>query len=85
MNLWSFFFKFFYLCCFSYMTVFILLYISAIAVLWIEFIREVRWCWEESQPLPKMQANGSIDLSTCLINQKLQMVIICLTLESLSA
>jgi Rab3 GTPase-activating protein catalytic subunit len=67
------------------MTVFILLYISAIAVLWIEFIREVRWCWEESQPLPKMQANGSIDLSTCLINQKLQMVIICLTLESLSA
>ncbi|KAJ6409352.1 hypothetical protein OIU84_008946 [Salix udensis] len=29
--------------------------IRAIAVLWIEFIREVRWCWEESQPLPKMQ------------------------------
>ncbi|XP_021642328.2 uncharacterized protein LOC110636792 isoform X2 [Hevea brasiliensis] len=52
--------------------------IRAIAVLWIEFIREVRWCWEESQPLPKMHANGSIDLSTCLINQKLQMLAICI-------
>ncbi|KAI7999522.1 hypothetical protein LOK49_LG09G00377 [Camellia lanceoleosa] len=28
--------------------------ICAIAVLWIEFAREVRWCWEESQPLPRM-------------------------------
>ena len=49
--------------------------ISAIAVLWIEFVQEVRWCWEESQLLPRMPVNGSIDLSTCLINQKLQMVI----------
>ena len=47
----------------------------AIAVLWIEFVREIRWCWEESQPLPKIPTNGSIDLATCLINQKLQMVI----------
>ncbi|WVY93297.1 hypothetical protein V8G54_032385 [Vigna mungo] len=47
--------------------------IRAIAVLWIEFVREVRWCWEESQLLPRMPTNGSIDLSTCLINQKLQM------------
>lgn len=46
----------------------------AIAVLWIEFVREIRWYWEESQPLPKMPVNGFIDLSTCLINQKLQMV-----------
>ncbi|XVF46202.1 hypothetical protein PTKIN_Ptkin03bG0008600 [Pterospermum kingtungense] len=52
--------------------------IRAIAVLWIEFVREIRWCWEESQPLPKMPANGSIDLSTCLINQKLQMLAICI-------
>ena len=49
---------------------------SAISVLWVEFVREVRWCWEELQPLPRMPANGSIDLSTCLINQKLHMVII---------
>lgn len=47
--------------------------IRAIAMLWIEFVREVRWCWEESQPLPKLPANGTIDLSSCLIHQKLQM------------
>jgi len=59
----------------------ILFSLSAISVLWIEFVREVRWCWEESQPLPRMAPNGSIDLSTCLINQKLQMVIyFCLAL-----
>ncbi|XP_050220948.1 uncharacterized protein LOC126671238 isoform X2 [Mercurialis annua] len=52
--------------------------IRAIAVLWIEFIREVRWCWEESQPLPKMPISGSVDLSTCLIHQKLQMLAICI-------
>lgn len=46
----------------------------AIAMLWIEFVREVRWCWEESQPLPKIQVNDTIDLSSCLIHQKLQMV-----------
>ncbi|KAK9065956.1 hypothetical protein SSX86_015358 [Deinandra increscens subsp. villosa] len=52
--------------------------IRAIAVLWIEFIREVRWCWEESQPLPRMRSNDTIDLSTCLVNQKLQMLAICI-------
>ncbi|PIN14383.1 hypothetical protein CDL12_12992 [Handroanthus impetiginosus] len=52
--------------------------IRAIAVLWIEFVREVRWCWEESQPLPRMTANDTIDLSTCLINQKLHMLAICI-------
>nr|KYP36355.1 Rab3 GTPase-activating protein catalytic subunit [Cajanus cajan] len=52
--------------------------IRAIAVLWIEFVREVRWCWEESQLIPRMPANGSIDLSTCLINQKLQMLAACI-------
>ncbi|KAL8051617.1 hypothetical protein ABFX02_06G160100 [Erythranthe guttata] len=50
----------------------------AIAVLWIEFVREVRWCWEESQSLPRMPANGTIDLSTCLINQKLHMLAVCI-------
>ncbi|KAK7385566.1 hypothetical protein VNO78_31290 [Psophocarpus tetragonolobus] len=52
--------------------------IRAIAVLWIEFVREVRWCWEESQLIPRMPANGSIDLSTCLIYQKLQMLAVCI-------
>ncbi|XP_024011713.1 rab3 GTPase-activating protein catalytic subunit isoform X2 [Eutrema salsugineum] len=52
--------------------------IRAIASLWIEFVREVRWCWEESQPLPKMPVDGSIDLSTCLIYQKLHLLAICI-------
>ncbi|XP_049409845.1 uncharacterized protein LOC125873043 isoform X1 [Solanum stenotomum] len=52
--------------------------IRAIAAFWIEFVREVRWCWEESQPLPRMQASGVVDLSTCLINQKLHMLSICI-------
>ncbi|KAL5748150.1 hypothetical protein ACOSQ2_025447 [Xanthoceras sorbifolium] len=52
--------------------------IRAIAALWIEFVREIRWYWEESQSLPKMPFNGSIDLSTCLIYQKLQMLAICI-------
>ncbi|KAG4206756.1 hypothetical protein ERO13_A03G026800v2 [Gossypium hirsutum] len=54
------------------------LFLEAIAVLWIEFVQEIRWHWEESQPLPKIPANGSIDLATCLINQKLQMLAICI-------
>uniref|UniRef100_A0A1J3DV19 Rab3 GTPase-activating protein catalytic subunit n=1 Tax=Noccaea caerulescens TaxID=107243 RepID=A0A1J3DV19_NOCCA len=52
--------------------------IRAIAFLWIDFVREVRWCWEETQPLPKMPIDGSIDLSTCLINQKLHLLAICI-------
>ncbi|KAL1348779.1 hypothetical protein AAHE18_07G105000 [Arachis hypogaea] len=53
-------------------------HIRAIAALWIEFVQEVRWCWEESQLLPRMPVNGSIDLSTCLINQKLHMLAVCI-------
>ncbi|VFR01972.1 unnamed protein product [Cuscuta campestris] len=52
--------------------------VRAIAVLWIEFVREIRWCWEESQPIPRMPANGVIDLSTSLVNQKLHMLAICI-------
>ncbi|KAK7321376.1 hypothetical protein VNO77_31967 [Canavalia gladiata] len=52
--------------------------IQAIAILWIEFVREVRWCWKESQLIPRMPANSLIDLFTCLINQKLQMLAVCI-------
>ncbi|KAJ0968675.1 hypothetical protein J5N97_021552 [Dioscorea zingiberensis] len=48
--------------------------IKAIATLWIEFVREVRWCWEESQPLRRMPPDFDIDLSSCLIHQKLHLV-----------
>jgi len=48
--------------------------IRAIAVLWIEFVREVRWCWDEGLRLPRVYVNGSPDLETCLLHQKLQLV-----------
>ncbi|KAI5060135.1 hypothetical protein GOP47_0024555 [Adiantum capillus-veneris] len=53
--------------------------ICAISVLWIEFVREVRWCWEEMQPLPRMlkeEENPSFD--TCLVHQKLQLLAACI-------
>ncbi|XP_010228735.1 rab3 GTPase-activating protein catalytic subunit isoform X2 [Brachypodium distachyon] len=49
-----------------------------IRVLWIDFVREIRWCWEESERLPRMKSTSKIDLSTCLIHQKLQMLAICI-------
>ncbi|PWZ05041.1 Rab3 GTPase-activating protein catalytic subunit [Zea mays] len=52
--------------------------ICAIAALWIDFVREIRWCWEESERLPRMKSTSSIDLSSCLIHQKLQMLTICI-------
>jgi hypothetical protein len=47
---------------------------AAIAVLWIEFVREVRWYWDEGRTLPRMSPNARPDLSTCLLHQKLQLV-----------
>jgi hypothetical protein len=56
---------------------------SAISVLWIDFVREIRWCWEESERLPRMKSTSSIDLSACLIHQKLQMVLVLISFTSL--
>lgn len=44
-------------------------------MLWIDFVREIRWYWEESEPLPRVPGNGTIDLSSCILHQKLQMVL----------
>ncbi|KAH6800442.1 hypothetical protein C2S52_000906 [Perilla frutescens var. hirtella] len=52
--------------------------IHAIVVLWIEFVWEVLWCWEESQQLPRIPTNGPIDLSNCLINHKLHKLVVCM-------
>eukprot|EP00249_Psilotum_nudum_P023025 c28729_g2_i1 orf=404-2848(-) len=56
--------------------------IHAIAVLWIEFVREVRWCWEELQPLPRVSPDQSPDLDTCLVNQKLHLLAACIKRKS---
>lgn len=50
-------------------------YCAAIAVLWIDFVREVRWCWDEGFRLPRVSVDGSPDLESCILHQKLQMVI----------
>lgn len=52
-------------------------YHAAIAVLWIDFVREVRWCWDEGFRLPRVSVDGSPDLESCLLHQKLQMVMFC--------
>jgi two-component sensor histidine kinase len=51
---------------------------AAIAVLWIEFVREVRWYWDEGRTLPRMSPNARPDLSTCLLHQKLQLLALCI-------
>ncbi|MCO5577157.1 hypothetical protein L7F22_030981 [Adiantum nelumboides] len=53
--------------------------ICAISALWIEFVREVRWCWEELQPLPRMfQEEKSPSFDTCLVHQKLELLAACI-------
>lgn len=52
--------------------------ISAISVLWIEFVREVHWYWEELQPLPRISQDEIPNFDTCLIHQKLQLLAACI-------
>ncbi|KAJ7569404.1 hypothetical protein O6H91_01G076600 [Diphasiastrum complanatum] len=56
--------------------------IRAISVLWIEFVREVRWCWEEVQLLPRISPDDAPDLGTCLLHQKLQLLAKCVKHKS---
>ncbi|KAL2636313.1 hypothetical protein R1flu_007792 [Riccia fluitans] len=56
--------------------------IRAISDLWLEFVREIRFCWDECQPLPRVSPEDSPDLRTCLLHQKLQMLAVCIKLKS---
>lgn len=47
---------------------------AAIAILWIEFVREVRLFWNEGDILPRMALDAPPDPGACLIHQKLQLV-----------
>jgi hypothetical protein len=55
-----------------------------IALLWAEFVTEVRWFWEQGillprmPPAPKGPDKEAIDMSSCLIDQKLQLLNICI-------
>ncbi|KAH7287922.1 hypothetical protein KP509_31G003200 [Ceratopteris richardii] len=52
--------------------------ICAISVLWIEFVREMRWYWEELQSFPRMPRGGKPDFKSCLVHQKLQLLAACI-------
>lgn len=52
--------------------------ICAISVLWIDFVRDVRWCWEELQPLPRISQEEKPNFDTCLVHQKLQLLAACI-------
>jgi len=45
------------------------------ALVWFEFVKELRWHWEERVPLPALPTN-QIDYNSCLLYQKLQMVLV---------
>ncbi|GBG62804.1 hypothetical protein CBR_g32390 [Chara braunii] len=53
--------------------------IRAIAVLWLDFVRELRFYWEEGVQLPRLPSTGPPDLGCCLLHQKLQMLALCIT------
>lgn len=58
--------------------------IRAIAVLWIDFVREVRWCWDEGYRLPRVSVvHRSPDLESCILHQKLQMLALCIEEKAL--
>ena len=54
--------------------------LSAVCVLWEEFVKEIRWHWEQKPPrlipLVGLESN-TIDMRRCLIYQKLQMINYC--------
>lgn len=53
--------------------------LQSLAVLWNEFVLEVRWHWENASLLPRSgQTTDFIDTSCCLLHQKLQMINVCI-------
>eukprot|EP01112_Ceratiomyxa_fruticulosa_P015409 TRINITY_DN4525_c0_g1_i1.p1 TRINITY_DN4525_c0_g1~~TRINITY_DN4525_c0_g1_i1.p1 ORF type:complete len:1040 (-),score=265.36 TRINITY_DN4525_c0_g1_i1:132-3251(-) len=58
--------------------------LPAIALIWIEFVKEIRWYWEHSIPIPRIPlptasvSNSMVDLDCCLLYQKLQMLNYCI-------
>lgn len=56
--------------------------ICAISVLWIDFVRDVRWCWDEMQPLPRLSQEENPNFDTCLVHQKLQLLAACIKRKS---
>ena len=47
---------------------------KAIGILWFEFVKELRWHWENKVPIPKVDVQLEINLQSNILYQKLQMV-----------
>jgi len=55
-----------------------LLSVRAVASLWSEFVKELRFHFENSLPLPRLCAKDTPDLKACILQQKLQMLQRCI-------
>lgn len=53
--------------------------LESLCSLWVEFVRALRDCWEGAKELPLVE--GDVDLSSCLLNQKLQMLQHCIRVK----
>lgn len=53
--------------------------LRGVALLWSEFVLEVRWHWEHLTPLPLVSVDeGKPDMRWMLLHQKLQMINCCI-------
>ena len=50
---------------------------KGIFLLWSEYVRELRWHWDNAMPLPGLDASHP-DTRHCLLHQKLQMLNVCI-------
>lgn len=51
--------------------------LHGMALVWLEFVKELRWHWEERVQIPAV-ATSHIDYNSCLLYQKLQMLNYCI-------
>ncbi|KAJ1487696.1 hypothetical protein T484DRAFT_1785772, partial [Baffinella frigidus] len=65
--------------------------LKSVAMLWSEFVSEIRWFWEQCIPIPRLPAvpraegggigvggAAGLDMECCLVHQKLQLLNVCI-------
>ena len=57
----------------------------AVAVIWSEFVRELRFHWDHGLPFPRLLSHASPDTRFCLLHQKLQMLYQCILAKNRTA
>eukprot|EP00039_Didymoeca_costata_P006796 m.93265 g.93265 ORF g.93265 m.93265 type:complete len:970 (+) comp13396_c0_seq2:149-3058(+) len=56
--------------------------IFGIALLWSEFVKEIRDCWNDLDIPPDLHCDKSPDMRCCLVSQKIQMIGCCIKQQS---